>query len=155
MSSPLPSSIEPTPGSALQKFKIIELYLENRTGIGVFPAPLADELYTTLRKRVPEIGPTTDYISLHITEVQEGHDIYVIPLKENSEPYTTSLSELSAKGESPLDIAELGRDYNYGEYPENIFIKIDTSLDGFLVLDSFCGTNLEPIEWAEEEAVVY
>lgn len=155
MSSPLPSREEPTSGTSPQKFKLIELYLETRTGCGVFPESLADELYKELRKQIPEVGPHTAYISLSMTEVPEGHDLYVIPISENLEPYTTSLSDLETKGESPLDIAELGRDYNYGEYPENIFIKIDTSLNGFLVLDSFGGTRLEPIEWAIQEAVVY
>lgn len=155
MTTPNFSSVEPTPGSAPQKFKLIELYLETRTGCGVFPESLADELYKELRKQIPEVGPHTPYISLSMTEVPEGHDLYVIPISENPEPYTTSLSDLEAKGESPLDIAELGREYNYGEDPENIFIKIDTSLDGFLVLDAFGGTRLEPVEWAKAEAVFY
>ena len=133
-----------TPG-----FSAVVLFAENQMAVGCFPSSEAIRIYEKLQKlvRIDE-----DIYGVEMVEIPQGHDLVVVPLI-GREISTSNEEEMENYGDPVHDVVELGRFYDYGENPSQMFFRVNTDVNGFVVVDSAGGTRLLSPE--EIESIIY
>ena len=131
---------------ASQGFAAVTVFMENKMAVGVFPVNEAQRIYNKLSSVIP---PNADFLNCEIIDLQEGHDLVIVPLGGKGISSSTE-EEMENYGNPVHDIVELGKDYDFGDGDQQIAFRA-FGFDGFIVLDSAGGTKLESADQLFDE----
>ena len=130
-------------------FSAVGVFGETQMAVGCFPTFEAIRIYEKLQKliRIDE-----DVYNVEMVEIPQGHDLVVVPLGGKGIS-TSNEEEMENYGDPVHDVVELGRFYDYGENPSQMFFRVNTGVNGFVVVDSAGGTRLLSPE--KIESIIY
>ena len=130
-------------------FSAVGVFGETQMAVGCFPTSEAIRIYEKLQKliRIDE-----DVYDVEMVEIPQGHDLVVVPLGGKGIS-TSNEEEMANYGDPVHDVVELGRFYDYGENPSQMFFRVNTEVNGFVVVNSAGGTRLLSPE--EIESIIY
>jgi hypothetical protein len=124
----------------------VGVFLETQMAVGVFPTAEATKIYERLKRSISE---NADHIDVEMIEIPEGDDLIIVPLGGKGIS-TSNEEQMKNYGDPVHDIVELGKTYNYGENESQMVFRVNSDVDGFIVLDSAGGTRLVSPEEIDE-----